>query len=381
MNTCSCGNPLDNSGLACARCAALRILELNSDATEKEVKDAYRVLVKVWHPDRFQGDNALKKAAEAKLRHVNSAYAFLTSKSSKPGGRRPTGPAPRHTSRQQAPQKARTAAEPTSTRREAPVIHSIRASSVWIFPALNILLKFSLIVIAILFCRYLWIAFDIQDSMSEATEKVYGYGRESALSELEAPKRRFLEAVHQDIRTLGLRQSAFTPEVLPRSGQATLTASPQSGWSAPERAVGRQTATIKSAPNAAPLKAYSYITVGSTRAEVLDQVGTPTASSGNKLVYGSSELYFKDDSVIGWRIDPALSPIRVKLWPESPVDPTLDSFTVGSSRDVVLVVQGTPTAFSEDKFEYEGSAVYFQNRRVVRWKNDPSSIPLRANLP
>jgi hypothetical protein len=370
MNTCSCGNPVDDGGLACARCAALRILELNSGATEREIKDAYRILVKVWHPDRFQGDNALKKAAEAKLGHVNSSYAFLTSKSSKPGGQRRTGPAPKHTTRQQAPQKARAAAERTPTRKTAPVIHSLRASSVWIFPALNILFKFVLIVTAIVLCRYLWIAFDVQDSVSDAAARVYGYGRDSALSELEAPKRRFLQAVQQDMRTLGLRQSASMPEVLP-----------QSGWSTPEKAAGRQMVTIKSAPKGAPLKVYSYITVGSTRDEVLDEAGPPTASSNNKLVYGSSEVDFKDNSVSGWRIDPASSPIRVKLWPESSVDPTLDSFTVGSSRDVVLVVQGTPTAFSEDEFEYGGSEVYFRNRRVVRWKNDPESIPLRAKLP
>jgi hypothetical protein len=71
----------------------------------------------------------------------------------------------------------------------------------------------------------------------------------------------------------------------------------------------------------------------------------------------------------------------VKLWPGASVDPTLTSFTIGSSKDVVLVVQGTPTAFSEDKFEYAGSEVYFQNHRVVRWKSDPATIPLRAQLP
>jgi hypothetical protein len=98
-------------------------------------------------------------------------------------------------------------------------------------------------------------------------------------------------------------------------------------------------------------------------------------------VYGRSELYLKDNSVAGWRIDPVSSPIGVKLWPKSSVDPTLDSFTIGSSMDVVLVVQGTPTAFSEEKFEYGASEVYFENHRVIRWNNDASSIPLRAKLP
>jgi hypothetical protein len=130
----------------------------------------------------------------------------------------------------------------------------------------------------------------------------------------------------------------------------------------------------------APHKVYSYITVGSTRAEVLDQVGEPTASMEDKLVYGRSELYLKDGVVTGWKIDRA-NPIRVKLWSESAVDPSLTSFTVGSTRDEVLIVQGTPTAFSDGQFEYGTSKVFFQNHRVVRWESDPASIPLRAQLP
>jgi hypothetical protein len=125
----------------------------------------------------------------------------------------------------------------------------------------------------------------------------------------------------------------------------------------------------------------SYLTVGSTRDEVITQQGTPTASYEDKLVYGKSELYLKDNAVIGWRIDPVASPIRVKIWPQASVDPDLEFFTIGSSRDEVLVVQGTPTEFTYDQFEYGTSVVYFQNNRVIRWKNDPASIPLRVKLP
>ena len=108
---------------------------------------------------------------------------------------------------------------------------------------------------------------------------------------------------------------------------------------------------------------------------MLAEQGIPGAASEEKLVYGQSELYFKDGAVTGWRIDPA-NPIRVKLWPSTAVDPTLASYTVGSSKDVVLTVQGTPTAFTEDKFEYGRSVVYFRNDRVVSWKEDPGSTPL-----
>ena len=79
MNTCFCGNPIGEDGILCARCAALRVLELDSYATEKQIKASYRLLVKVWHPDRFQNDATLKWEAEAKLKKVNAAYSVLNS--------------------------------------------------------------------------------------------------------------------------------------------------------------------------------------------------------------------------------------------------------------------------------------------------------------
>ena len=108
-----------------------------------------------------------------------------------------------------------------------------------------------------------------------------------------------------------------------------------------------------------PRKVYSYVTVGSTKDEVIAQQGTPTAISDDKLVYGNSELYLKDGVVVGWRIDPYASHDSGQAMAQSSVDPEPGYFAVGSTRDFVLTVQGTPTAFSENKFEYGGSVVYF----------------------
>jgi hypothetical protein len=42
------------------------------------VKDAYRDLAKVWHPDRFgDGDTRLKKKAEEQFKRIRAAYAHL----------------------------------------------------------------------------------------------------------------------------------------------------------------------------------------------------------------------------------------------------------------------------------------------------------------
>ena len=373
MNTCLCGNPVDFEGVLCPRCHALRTLELGADATDKEIKAAYHLLVKVWHPDRFPGDNALKTAAETKLKDVNSAYSLLTAKSPN-GGRWRKAEA--GSSSVRTP-NAEAAAERPAAAKSRPAVRPPGISYAWIAPALNISFKLFLVAVALLMARYLWIAFDVQDSTSDEVQKVVGYGKDSLEKGLDAPKRRFLAAVEQDLQRLNLWSPAPEPAVAPQTGETAANPLSAHSATAPASATARQTANRQPVTR----KVYSYITVGSTRDEVLDQVGTPTSSTDSKLVYGQSELYLKDNSVVGWKINPFSSPIRVKLWPESSVDPSLDSFTVGSSRDEVLVVQGTPTAFSEDRFEYDSSEVYFQNHRVVRWKSDPASIPLKTRMP
>ena len=45
----------------------------------QELKDAYRDLAKVWHPDRFSHDPRLQQKAQEKLKEINEAYERLTS--------------------------------------------------------------------------------------------------------------------------------------------------------------------------------------------------------------------------------------------------------------------------------------------------------------
>ncbi|MBD2503189.1 J domain-containing protein [Anabaena azotica] len=52
---------------------AYEILGLKAGASQLEVKQAYRKLVKIWHPDRFV-DAKQKQQAEAKIKQINAAY-------------------------------------------------------------------------------------------------------------------------------------------------------------------------------------------------------------------------------------------------------------------------------------------------------------------
>lgn len=79
MAQCECGRPLGAPGKLCARCDALRTLGLREGASWNEIRDTYRDLVKVWHPDRFSDDGKLRSRAEEKLKEVNAAFQCLDS--------------------------------------------------------------------------------------------------------------------------------------------------------------------------------------------------------------------------------------------------------------------------------------------------------------
>jgi DnaJ-class molecular chaperone len=56
---------------------SFQILDVREEASEKEVRQAYRDMVSVWHPDRFSGKPRLKIKAEEKLKETNAAYETL----------------------------------------------------------------------------------------------------------------------------------------------------------------------------------------------------------------------------------------------------------------------------------------------------------------
>ena len=54
-----------------------KVLEVDYGASLAEVKQGYKDLVRVWHPDRFPEDPRLRKKAEEKLKEINRAYGDL----------------------------------------------------------------------------------------------------------------------------------------------------------------------------------------------------------------------------------------------------------------------------------------------------------------
>lgn len=53
------------------------VLGVNQNATKEEIRDAYRELVKKYHPDKFMNNPDMKVLAEEKIKEVNEAYKYL----------------------------------------------------------------------------------------------------------------------------------------------------------------------------------------------------------------------------------------------------------------------------------------------------------------
>lgn len=340
MHPCACGNEAEDHGVLCARCAALQVLELPAGATDAEIKAAYHLLVKVWHPDRFQGDKKLRDSAEEKLKLINSTYLFLTSGSARAAQRRPPQSYPSPAARWEPSPAASPVSNPSPSSQPAPsasprqsAAPPVARSGSRLGSVLQTLLAIACVaVLAGLLLK----------------------GIDSRL-----PRKPEAMEVSASDRP--------TPE------PAVNTAAVQP---APVATVSVSRSVRKAPP--APVRIQPLITVGMTADEVIAIAGTPASSTGDKIAYEGSEFYLKDGKVAGWKIDPATASVRVKLWPNASVDTSLQFFSVGSTRDDVLAVEGTPTTLLDDTFGYGNSEVYFRRNRVVSWKDDPASVPLRA---
>ncbi|MDY3846372.1 MAG: DnaJ domain-containing protein [Eubacteriales bacterium] len=55
------------------------VLGITQDATDIEVKNAYRQLARKYHPDNFSNDSDMAKLAEERMKEINEAYDEIMS--------------------------------------------------------------------------------------------------------------------------------------------------------------------------------------------------------------------------------------------------------------------------------------------------------------
>ena len=67
---------------------AYRVLGLAPGSSKEEVRQAYRDLAQVWHPDRFSHSDRLEAKAQKNLKRINEAFEVLKNYEPPPGGPR-----------------------------------------------------------------------------------------------------------------------------------------------------------------------------------------------------------------------------------------------------------------------------------------------------
>ncbi|MEZ4700699.1 MAG: J domain-containing protein [Rhodothermales bacterium] len=413
------------------------ILELQPGATPEEVKAAYRDLAKVWHPDRFEGDARLKSKAAEKLAEINDAYEKIrayqarqraraeatanqqrpiypsaseappasspdSSTINRPGGQRPSNgasgayysgyrrptngqngrrrPAERPSNastfnafRDDAKQNNWTGANPSSshtksrgwtpaaslTHRRATIQYG-RYGNAYSNPYRRTRKKRSPVVLYLSVGILLILGFAAILFFTERNDRV-------------AETRSWVDEMEREAATRKLAQPAVAQgAVIPDTDTSSVWPIDPAGAAEDEP---RNTTRRRLAP-AVPA---GYFTLGSSKAEVLAAQGQPDIIVRDNLYrYGYSSVVFDNDRVVGWHQAPD-HPLMVRLLPFIYRD--VEYFTVGSTRDEIISIHGTPDHFGEDGRElmYGKSRITFERGRVVNWHQAPEN-PLNARL-
>ena len=341
MTTCLCGNAIEQEGAFCARCRALRTLGLDSNATKRDIETNYRLLVKVWHPDRFPGDPKLKSAAEETLKSINAAYTYVRSIPEVKEHRRP----------KPSPATQEVAMQPVHKARSGDPLGPLLAS--------GILVRCAILILGLAIPALVLVGLDAWLSSDPTTASFYGQIRSRLLLAMRTNVTEAEQGAEQALHRFSPPNTAPSPQADTESSAA---ASPNASTAG---------ASANSVPP--PHIPMPYVTVGLTKDEVMTVMGPPVSSTAGTLTYRNAVFYLRKGVVAGWSVDPALIPLRVKLWPQGHFDPRLTTFTIGSPKNDVIAVQGTPTMLSEDKLAYGGSEVFLEDGRVIGWNDNHAS--------
>lgn len=373
---------------------ALKTLGLNTAATEADVKQAYRDLAKIWHPDRFQNDERLNSRTEEQLKLINEAKTvaltylekhghFLKAGTERPKAKRPPpgpgGPAGsgartrrpppggspgagqqqrqktyqeqqrerQQRQRQQAGkqeyerQKSESAegkakSPPPPPPREEPThVHEPVADGFNFGQSALIFVFVALLLGSFGIMVYTSLGESPADKVKKFTEKP------PTVTELQ----RAMKERDEETGILPYTEIVEEEEVEPE----------------PE-----------------PESAYSdtFFTLGSDKEWVSNVQGPPLQIKGDLWQYGHSSVVFEYGVVIGWNSS-ELNPLKVgMLLPPDELFPEA-YFYVGSLKNEVVALQGAPSVIEGPLWKYGEATVQFDKDTVLTWKNDLSNT-LRA---
>ncbi|MGA2937814.1 MAG: DnaJ domain-containing protein [Syntrophobacteraceae bacterium] len=322
--------------------ADFRALGLEQGAKPSEVKQAYRTLVKKWHPDRHHSKPYETRAiAEKKFREIDEAYRRITGSWTKTahlaggragyGDRRAAGPGTAPHAAQRPGIKAHAAA----------VARTLAKIDIGVFSRAKIVVPVLLLAAAVFI-----------------------------LTQLPS----FFQDNAVDTETLGPPTVEHPPGAKdPNSPEPPETTSPQSSANLTAIPSPVLPSALLQPQPAAP---SAFFTLGSTASEVLAIQGAPSRVQGQIWTYGLSEIQFRNGRVSKFNnFDGSL---RVRMEPGVSEDRAPPAYiTIGSSEEEVLLVQGTPTRLEGDRWFYGFSELVFKNGRVVEYDNYFGNLKIR----
>jgi hypothetical protein len=299
---------------------AYKLLHLEPGASPAQVEEAYRDAARHWHPNHFPPEPDIQGKAQAKLREIDAAYQQVKTHllAEDAGDPDAVSPAPGRPDWRMAPDLLMP--PPGKTRA---LVATARA---WVREHAGHLLVGLVLVAGLVFSPliYNYLRAPSQPAPAPAQEKP-------------APK------------------PISTPQALPGVG-------PGPG--------------IQS--KVAPPASRGYFSLGSSPDEVRATQGPPQYLSATTWKYGLSTVTFKNRRVVGYAN--ISRNLRVRLTPKSrataaglPV-----SFTVGSSKDLVLIVQGTPSMVVGNVWKFGESEVKFRGNRVVSYDDAAHNLQVKG---
>jgi hypothetical protein len=291
-----------------------RILGVPPDATWKQLRQAYKSLVNMWHPDRFQQDTRQRKLAEEKTKEIIQSYQELAEYYKKSGA---------------LPQVTKATKPPVTndlSPQDAPDTHSVHAS---------------------------------QDTEASST----------VVTPPRARKSRRFKLTPRAIAGAALAGIAYlTWQVMPWERSDGLPPDENHSDQAADKQKNEE-------PNHRRSSDKKYFTFGTSLGEVYAIQGVPTKTEHDIWYYGSSKVYFAKGKVQRWEESPD-NPLLTSInpWTEKM---NAEFFSKGSSKKEVLAVQGAPDRDAGSVWDYGVSRVYFDNDRVKGWDESPLN-PLRV---
>lgn len=389
------------------------LLGLEADAPRDLVKKTYKAFVKTWHPDRFPQGSRQQRDAEEKLKIINAAYGRirnLWAADIPEWGRENAGAEEAGVyQRGGDPARERTAAPKTAGFQRRPIYRKIqdilhaaisqnRNKRRKAFPVLMLILLM-LSIPAVMIKLRPFAFFDERRDPShkgpiaspgvdqpappvpEATpsaepsevqmppqtpssEIVSEKDPPPAEPEETSPGRPFFtlgSSKKEVLRVQGKPSKVYGQTWV--YGLSDVTFKEGKVWRY-HNFDGTLQVQIVSSPSAGDDFSPQLFSLGSSKDEVVRVQGAPTRVEGNKWSYGFSEIYFRNDVVVGF--NNFFNSLKVTVLPSGDPGalPSRNYFTIGSTRDEVLAVQGTPTVVQGNMWSYQLSEVLFADGKV-----------------